>query len=53
MELFATKVRYGSMTRFDPMLEENGGWISSEVPRHNTKMSDVVIEVMAKASKWT
>lgn len=30
------------------MLEENGGWISWEAPKHNMEMANVIIEVMAK-----
>lgn len=33
MESFAIKVHYGSGVRFDPMLEEVGGWISREAPK--------------------
>ena len=33
------------------MLEEKEEWISSEAPRHDAKMTDVVIEVIAEASQ--
>ena len=50
METFAEKVRYGSGTRFDPMLEERGGWILGEAPKHDEEMTDAVIEVLAEAN---
>lgn len=33
MEMFVAiaKVRYGSATKFDPLMEEKGGWISGEL----------------------
>jgi hypothetical protein len=37
METFAEIVRYGSGSRFDPMLQERGGWISGDAQmRQNT-----------------
>ena len=38
------------MARFDPMLEERGGWVAGEGPKVDAVMSDVVIEVLAEAS---
>ena len=32
------------------MLEERGGWISGEAPKHDEEMTDAVIEVLAEAS---
>jgi len=51
METFATKVRYGGEPRFDPMLEERGGWVAGEGPKGDTVMSEAIIEVLAEASK--
>lgn len=34
METFAAKVHKGDGLRFDPLLEEKGGWISREAPCH-------------------
>ncbi len=42
---------YGGGPGFDPMLEENGGWIAREAWRHDTEMMEAVIEIMAEASK--
>ena len=50
MESFATKVRSGGAPRFDPMLEERGGWIAREGPRQDIEMEDAVIEGLAEAS---
>ena len=30
MESFASKVQFGNASRFDPMMEERGGWIAGE-----------------------
>ena len=49
METFAAKVKYRSGPRFDPLLEEMGGWIAGEAQKYDTEMADVVIEIMAKA----
>lgn len=35
IQSLATKVQYGSGERFDPMMEEKGGWILGEAPRHD------------------
>jgi hypothetical protein len=51
MESFAAKVRYGSGTRFDPMMEEKGGWIAGEAHRRDEEMPDAVIEVLAEANQ--
>lgn len=51
MESFAEKVRYGSGLRFDPLLEERGGWIAGEAQKRHMEMADAVIEVMAEASQ--
>ena len=51
MESFASKVRYGNASRFDPMMEERGGWIAGEAPRHDIKMEDAVIEGLVEASQ--
>ena len=53
METFAYKVRYGGGWRFDPMLEERGGWTSGEAQCHDVDMPDAVIEVLAEANKLT
>ena len=50
-ETFAEKVRYGRGMRFDSMMEEKGGWIAGEVPKHDVEMTDAVIEVMAEANR--
>ena len=49
-ETFADKVRSGGGTRFDPMLEEKGGWIAGEAQRHDIEMAEAVIEEMAEAN---
>lgn len=51
MESFASKVHYGNAPRFDPMLEENGGWIPGKVPKQDVEMEEVVIEGVAEASQ--
>ena len=51
MESFATKVRYGCAPRFDPMMEEKGGWIAGEARRTDVEMEDAVVEGMAEASQ--
>lgn len=51
METFVAKVKYMSGPRFDPLLEENGGWISGEAPAANVEMMEVVIESMAHSNK--
>lgn len=51
METFATKVRYGGEPRFDPMLEERGGWATGEGPKGDAVMTEAVIEVLAEASQ--
>ena len=33
METFASKIRYGGEPRFNPMLEERGGWATGEGAR--------------------
>jgi hypothetical protein len=50
MESFAAKVRHGNESRFDPMLEERGGWIAGEARRSDVEMTDAVIEVMAEVN---
>lgn len=47
MESFAAKVQYGYVPRFDPMMEERGGWISGETRRQDVEMEDAVIEGLA------
>ena len=51
MESFAAKVRFGNATRFDPMMEEKGGWIAGEAPRQDIEMEEAVIEGLAEASQ--
>ena len=51
MEAFASKVRFGSGPRFDPMLEEKGGWVAGEGPRQDVEMAEAVIEILAEASQ--
>ena len=51
MELFTTKFCNRSISRVDLMMEERGGWIVGEAHKHDTKMLDVVIGVMAKANQ--
>lgn len=53
METFANKVRYGNGSRFDPMMEERGGWTSGKAKQHDVDMVDAVIEVLAETSKPT
>ena len=50
METFAAKVRFGSGPRFDPLLEEKGGWIAGEARGQDVEMADVVIEALVEAS---
>ena len=50
METFAQKVRYGGGGRFDPMLEEKGGWVAGEDPKRDEEMAEAVMEVLAQAS---
>lgn len=38
------------MPRFDPMLEEKGGWIAGEDPKRDEEMAEAVFEVLAEAS---
>ena len=40
-----------SAPRFDPMMEERGGWIAGEPQRDDVKMEDAVIEVLAETNK--
>ena len=49
-ETFAEKVRSGGGVRFDPMLEEKGGWVTGEDPKRDEEMAEAVIEVLAQAS---
>ena len=51
MESFANKVRFGNAPRFDPMMEEKGGWIAGEAPRNEVAMDEAVIEGLAEASQ--
>ena len=51
MESFADKVRYGAGTRFDPMMEERGGWIAGEAQPQDAVMTDAVIEVLVEANQ--
>lgn len=44
------KVRNGGGTRFDPMLEERGGWITGEAQQNDSDMTEAVIGIMAEAS---
>ena len=50
MESFASKVRYGNASRFDPMMEERGGWIAGEASHQDIEMEDAMIEGLAEAS---
>lgn len=52
-ESFAAKVRYGNGSRFDPMLEERGGWIVGEARRSDREMTDVLIEVLTEVNTRT
>ena len=51
MESFAAKVRYGSGPRFDPLLEEKGGWIVGEARGQDAEMAEAVIEALVEASQ--
>lgn len=51
MESFANNVNVGGGVRFDPFLEEKGGWIYREAPKHDVKMVDAIIWVMVEASQ--
>lgn len=51
MESFASKVRYGNAPRFDPMMEEKGGWIAGEARRQDVVMEEAVLEELAEASQ--
>lgn len=51
MESFVDKVNVGEGARFDPMLEEKGGWVSREAPKRKLKMVDAIIWVMADSSQ--
>ena len=50
MKLFADKVRYGVGTRFDPMMEERGGWIAGEAQPQDAEMLEAVMEVLAEVN---
>ena len=50
METFADKVRSGGGVRFDPMLEEKGGWVAGKDPKRDEEMAEAVIEVLTQAS---
>lgn len=50
MKTFVAEVRYGNGSRFDPILEERGGWIAGEAQKLNVEMTDAMIEVMAVAN---
>ena len=45
MESFVAKVWYRIGSRFDLLMEKNGGWISGEAHKHDVEMEDAVIEV--------
>ena len=47
---FAEKVTYGKGSRFDPMLEEKGGWVAGEDPERDEEMVEAVIEDLAHTS---
>ena len=51
MESLAAKVRYGSGPRFDPLLEEKGGWIVGEAREQDVEMTEEVIEALVEASQ--
>ena len=51
MESFAAKVRHGSGPRFDPLLEERGGWIAGEARGHDVEMAEAVMEALVEASQ--
>ena len=44
-------MRLGNVPRFDPLMEERGGWISGEELKHDSVMEDAVIEGLAEASQ--
>lgn len=48
METFVAKMCFGGGPRFDPLMEEKGGWIVREAQQHDVEMADVVIEVKAE-----
>lgn len=50
METFAEKVKYGGGTRFDPMMEEQGGGIAGDAPKPDEEMPDAEIAVIAEVS---
>ena len=52
-ESFAEKVRSGGGGRFDPLLEEKGGWIAGEAHRQDAEMAEAVIEELAEAINQT
>ena len=51
METFAAKVRYESGPRFDPLLEEKGGWIAGEARGQDVGMLEAVIEALVEVSQ--
>ena len=51
MESFATKVRYEYTPLYDPMMEEEGFWISRAARRNAVEMEDAVLEGLAEASQ--
>ena len=51
MGTFASNVRDGDVERFDPSLEEKGGWILGEAPKHNMEMTNAVICVLMEANQ--
>lgn len=53
METFASKVRCESGSRFNPMLEEDRGWLARGKLGHDIEAMEGVIEAMAKGSNQT
>lgn len=53
METFASKVREGRGSRFDPMLEEGKGWNVGEVVGRDVEVMKKVIKAMAESNKQT
>lgn len=52
VETFAPKVK-GEGSLFDPMLEEDRGWVRGRAPGHNLEVVEEVIEAMVEGNKPT
>lgn len=46
MEMFIEKVRCGGVTRFDPLLDKRGGWITNESSKPYAEITNVEIATL-------